>query len=111
MASAAEPVESGQSYTITHVDGRQPESLDDFTGGRASDIGRERTTVPRHGRGHPNRRLIAALPEGPCTPGPRHPGSVHQRTRPLSFPCDTACCVLTRAEDLTGDRRLTVDYL
>ncbi len=32
MASAAEPVESGQSYTITHVDGRQPESLDDFTG-------------------------------------------------------------------------------
>ena len=32
MASAAEPVESGQSYTITHVDGREPESLDDFTG-------------------------------------------------------------------------------
>jgi hypothetical protein len=32
MVSAAEPVESGQSYTITHVDGRQPESLDDFTG-------------------------------------------------------------------------------
>ena len=32
MASAAEPVESRQSYTITHVDGREPESLDDFTG-------------------------------------------------------------------------------
>ena len=32
MASAPEPVESGQSYTITHVDGREPESLDDFTG-------------------------------------------------------------------------------
>ncbi len=32
MASAAEPVESGQSYTITHVDGREPDSLDDFTG-------------------------------------------------------------------------------
>jgi hypothetical protein len=31
MASAPEPVESGQSYTITHVDGREPESLDDFT--------------------------------------------------------------------------------
>ena len=32
MASAPEPVESGQSYTITHVDGREPESLDDFSG-------------------------------------------------------------------------------
>jgi hypothetical protein len=32
MASAAELVESGQSYTIIHIDGRQPESLDDFTG-------------------------------------------------------------------------------
>jgi len=32
MASATEPVESGQEYIITRVDGCQPESLDDFDG-------------------------------------------------------------------------------
>jgi hypothetical protein len=33
MPSIAEPpVESGQSYTVTEVDGHEPESLDQFTG-------------------------------------------------------------------------------
>jgi len=32
MASATEPVESGQEYIVTRVDGCQPESLDDFNG-------------------------------------------------------------------------------
>ena len=32
MASDAEPVESEQDYIVIQVDGRPPESLDDFTG-------------------------------------------------------------------------------
>lgn len=32
MVPAAEPVASGQGYTISQVDGHRPESLDDFTG-------------------------------------------------------------------------------
>jgi hypothetical protein len=32
MVPAAEPVASGQSYTISQVDGHRPESLDDFAG-------------------------------------------------------------------------------
>jgi hypothetical protein len=32
MSSPAEPVGSGQSYTINEVDGRVPNSLDDFNG-------------------------------------------------------------------------------
>ena len=33
MVPAAEPVASGQGYTISHVDGHRPESWDDFAGG------------------------------------------------------------------------------
>ena len=33
MVPAAEPVASGQVYTISHVDGYRPESWDDFAGG------------------------------------------------------------------------------
>ena len=32
MVRATEPVASGQDYTISHVDGRRPESWNDFTG-------------------------------------------------------------------------------
>ena len=33
MNSAADvPVESGQDYTVTNIDGHQPNTLDDFTG-------------------------------------------------------------------------------
>ena len=32
MAFAAEPVASGQDYTISYIDGRPPVSLEDFTG-------------------------------------------------------------------------------
>src|SRR6476661_3271533 len=32
MVSPAEPVECEQFYTITEIDGRQPESLDEFSG-------------------------------------------------------------------------------
>ena len=33
MVPAVEPVASGHGYTISHVDGRRPESWDDFAGG------------------------------------------------------------------------------
>src|SRR5689334_16766751 len=32
MVPAAEPVASGQGYTISHVDGHRPKSWDDFVG-------------------------------------------------------------------------------
>lgn len=32
MVPAVEPVASGLGYTISHIDGRRPKSLDDFAG-------------------------------------------------------------------------------
>ena len=81
MASAAEPVESGQIYTITNVDGREPESLDDFTGDVHLTSVRNGQHLHVTGAVTPNRRVGAVLPEGPCTPGPGHPGLGHHRTR------------------------------
>lgn len=69
MISAADvPVESGQGYTITDVDGHQPEFLNDFTGDVQLTLVRNGQRLQVSGVRGTHRRLGAVLSERPRAP-------------------------------------------